>query len=286
VANHDSSTPPYSYPAPCVVSLQRNVINDFSSRIYSTETEHETMKQELGLRTKALATTEQQRDDALAKAATTATNSQRQRKVLKALREANASMDDKINAAKTSLCKEKEHHGATKDALQLAEWKIAVLTGSLAEASKESDSKSGQLEKAVTENTVLTQRCAVLEGKLAAADDKVAARNAELTNEKQRNSIVAESLAEATKLGTIAKTELNDEKQRSGTVAESLAVCNAELAAANEELARKDAMIASQNYTIAQMLLVAMDQGEENATLRLDLEEAITQMKVSETVTG
>ena len=99
------------------------------------------MKQELGLRTKALATTEQQRDDALAKAATTATNSQRQRKVLKALREANASMDDKINAAKTSLCKEKEHHGATKDALQLAEWKIAVLTGSLAEASK--DRKQG-----------------------------------------------------------------------------------------------------------------------------------------------
>ena len=69
-------------------------------------------------------------------------------------------------------------------------------------------------------------------------------------------------------------------------MAESLAVCNAELAAANEELARKDAVIASQNYKIAQGLLVAMDQGKENATLRLDLEEAVAQMRMSETVTG
>lgn len=194
----------------------------------------------------------------MTKLKTTATKSRNQRKALNALRTAKNDSNANFSDAKA--------------ALQHTEEKVVFLTGRLAEAKVESNSKGCQLEKMTSENRLLTQRTAVLQGKLDAANAEVAVKGAELDKEKAKNAVLAKSLDEATKQEIILNTKITEQRLDKDVLLQ-------DIAAAHEELAAKDAVI-----KIGQGLF--MEKTKANEALRLGLQEANAQLQVSEVVTS
>eukprot|EP00752_Nemacystus_decipiens_P014224 g12652.t1 len=234
-----------------LVWIMGKIDNDLWSRLDTTETSYAAAKQELIITNEELVKTKQQRDDALQKARTTAENSRKQRKVLNDLRVDNALLNDKLEVAATHLRKEKAHHSATKDTLHLVQGEIKEVAGKLA--------------------------------KLDASHNEVAVKSTEVDVEKEKNHVLAQSLAEATSLQVKATTKLREQKLENGVLLQRLAACTAGLAAANEKILAKDAVISAQNFKVGQGLVEAMDQAKTIATLRLNLERATAKTALSET---
>lgn len=207
----------------------------------------------------------------MTKAKTTADNPRKQRKNLKALRTLSADSNAKFSV--------------TKGMLQRTEGKLVVQTESRAKAEKDLHSKDGQLEKATTENRRLAEFAGVLEGKLAVAQDEVVVKGVQLDEEKAKNAVLADRLAEATKLGSVANTE-HDQRRVNDVLRQRLAACIAELAATRKKVMAKDAVIVAQGSKRNQGILVSMDQGKTNDMLRLQLDDTITELQVSEAVTA
>lgn len=259
-----NTAPPNSRRPPRV--FVQGKIDTLSCRLDTTARENVAVTQELE-------DTRKQRDDALTKAKTTADNSRKQRKNLKALRTLSADSNAKFSV--------------TKDMLQRTEGKLVVQTESRAKAEKDLHSKDGQLEKATTENRRLTEFAGVLEGKLAVAQDEAVVKGVQLDEEKAKNVVLADRLAEATKLGSVANNEHDQQRRVNDVLRQHLAACIAELAATRKKVMAKDAVIVAQDSKRNQRLhLVSMDQGKTNDMLRLQLDDTIAELQVSEAVTA
>eukprot|EP00903_Cladosiphon_okamuranus_P014546 g13493.t1 len=129
--------------------------------------------------------------------------------------------------------------------------KIVDFIGKLAKAAEENDSKNRHIEKLTIDSRVLTDRGAVLVEQLAAAQHDVTVKAVE------------------------AKTKLHEQKLENAVILRRLAACTVGLAAANEGLVAKDAVVLAR-------LLVAMDQGKTIATLTLNLEKSTALTQVDE----
>eukprot|EP00903_Cladosiphon_okamuranus_P006992 g6803.t1 len=188
------------------------------------------------------------------------------KKVVNALNATNATLNkinaqsiDKINGAETSLYKEKADHDATKGLLHRAEQENVALAGRVAHANQERVSKSDQLEKITSEHVLLAERYETLERQLAAANYKLAVTGAQLEDEKEKTVDLTQRLANSARLRLIVSTKLREQKIENGVVVQRLATCHAGLAAASEELAGKDALIAEQQKQVDELQRAMMN---------------------------